>query len=110
MKKLCQTELWEILVPVYHPNRDRIHLEFHKKWDREVVKLAGGLTLFPTVKGAWGGLDDHCVYEEMIPVRIACEALQVVQIMTLTMEHYKQDSGMMYLISSRAVIMEYGDA
>ncbi len=104
------TELWEILVPTRHPNGDKTDIWFHKEWDDKVIRIAGGLTLFPTVRGAWGNLSEHGVYEEMIPVRIACSYGDMQTIMAITMKHYSQEAVMVYKISDVVVIMEKADA
>lgn len=104
------TELWEILVPMCHPNGDRVSVHYHRLWDVKVREIAGGLTLLPTVRGAWDSFDGYEVYEEMIPVRIACSYGDIQSIMCATMDHYGQESIIVHKVSGTVVIMEKKDA
>jgi hypothetical protein len=93
-------KLWEILVPTGFKKKH------HKAWDREVSKIAGGLTLFKPKKGRW--LSDSKLFEEkMIPVRIAATKKEIKEIAEFTSEHYKQKAIMFYLISNQVKILEY---
>jgi hypothetical protein len=98
-------KLWEILVPVSYVGLGRIKKKHHKKWDRKVSKIAGGLTLFKPKKGRW--LSDSKLFrEKMIPVRIAATEKEMKEIATLTAKHYDQKAIMYYLISEQVVICE----
>lgn len=94
-------KLWEILVPV-----ESIKKKHHKKWDRKVSAIAGGLTLFKPKKGRW--LSDSKLFrEKMIPVRIAATEVEVKEIAKFTAKHYDQKAVMYYLISETVVISEF---
>ena len=100
-------ELWEVLVPAWIKPGIEYALHYHHKWDDQVRKIAGGLTVFPLAKGQWlcpkGTLHD----EPMIPVRIACTKEQIEQISDLVNVHYNQKSVMYYRVSDLVVIKQY---
>lgn len=94
-------KLWEILVPV-----KSIKKRHHKKWDRKVSQIAGGLTLFKPKKGRWlSGSKLFC--EKMIPVRIAATEEELQEIARFTAKHYDQKAVMYYLVSENVVITEF---
>ncbi len=98
-------KLWEILVPVTFGDV-RINKKCHKKWDEEISKIAGGLTLFKPKKGRW--LSDSKLFKEkMIPVRIAATEVEMKEIAAFTANHYGQKAIMYYLISKIVVIAEF---
>lgn len=86
-------KLYEILVP-------DSPLELHLGWDAKVIKITNGLTLLTPIKGKWHNGHDT-MHEAMIPVRIACEYDQMVEVALMTKAHYRQDSVMYYEISPR---------
>lgn len=99
-------KLWEILVPTAYKGVGPIRRKHHKKWDRAVSKIAGGLTLFKPKKGCW--LSDSKLFKEkMIPVRIAATRNEIEKIAKFTSKHYHQKAVMFYLVSEVVVILEY---
>ncbi len=99
-------KLWEILVPAVYSGVGPIRKKHHKKWDRKVSKIAGGLTLFKPKKGRW--LSGSKLFrEKMIPVRIAATKREMLAIADLTSKHYHQKAVMFYLISNFVQIVEY---
>lgn len=97
--------LFEILIPAENKAGIEWPKWFHKKWDEEVSKICGGLTILSSVKGQW--LDRNQTFcEVMIPVRIACSQDQIRIIAELTAKHYYQKSIMYYKISDEVVLYE----
>jgi hypothetical protein len=108
--------LWEILVPTkMHPlgadgnvDYDKpsvfIHAPYHRKWDEYVMGITGlrGITIMRPADGKWEAPDGKFFEEKMIPVRFVCkDELVVKNIIDFTVEHYRQQSVMAYLISDR---------
>ena len=93
-----QIQLWEILVPSLRgdPKKRMAH---HKAWDKQVYGIAGGLTIFKSVKGQWASCSGKVYNERMIPVRIACTEEQIEEIMDMTAKHYDQKAVMVNRIS-----------
>jgi hypothetical protein len=94
-------KLWEILVPHKFNDGTVISIDHHREWDKRVIQLAGGLTLFKRIKGNWKNTG-----EIMIPVRVACVREIMKEIMKFTCEHYQQDSVMAYQVSEE-VLFEF---
>ena len=93
-------KLWEILVPAANT------LQHHQAWDREVMRIAGGLTIMRKVQGRWAtDAADH-VAEQMIPVRIACTRDKMDEILEFTMQHYNQYEVMAYVVSDQVVFRD----
>ena len=90
--------LWEILVPVTIDGL-KVKVAHHRKWDAEVRKISGGLTIMKTSKGQWESCGGKLFKEKMIPVRISCSENDIEEIMSLTLSHYRQDEVMAYRIS-----------
>lgn len=92
-------KLYEILVPtMYGDTLKPIRTKHHRVWDVKVQKLTGGLTIFPPGKGIW--VDKAIVYaERVIPVRIMCEHETMMDIVYMTIEHYRQKCVMYYVLS-----------
>jgi len=86
-------KLWEILVPGGYG------FNHHAIWDSKVMDIAGGLTVLRPLKGRWVSPDGEVFKEPMIPVRIMCTDKQIVKIADMTMEHYGQQSVMVYKLS-----------
>ena len=62
--------LYEILVPTMfgYPKVTPICTRHHKNWDKEVIKITGGMTLMKPAEGRW--VDKGELYpERVIPVR-----------------------------------------
>lgn len=107
-------ELWEILVPVYENDvyagrKVEYPLLYHKEWDDMVKELTGGLTILKNAKGIWVSPEGKEYVEQMIPVRFACNDMEIVnKIIDFTMSHYEQEAIMCYKISNQ-VIIRYKD-
>jgi len=103
--------LFEILVPAYcsmvqdydDPVTDYIMTDLHNQWDAYVNGICGGLTILKTQKGQWFHQERGIINETMIPVRIACTAEQLDQVLTFTLEHYQQEEVMAYKVSDQVV-------
>ena len=95
-------KLYEILVPVTR-NGKKIKKKKHRKWDRKVSEIAGGLTLFKAKKGRWLHQGTMCC-EKMIRVKIAAEPFQMRRIVSITKEFYKQKAVMNCIITEKVFI------
>jgi hypothetical protein len=80
-------KLYEILIPP-------APLEWHHEWDKKVIRLAGGLTILPPVKGRW-----QDTKEQMIPVRIATDLETMQKVAAFTRDYYNQQSVIFYEVS-----------
>jgi len=101
-------QLWEILVPCQSNDGKLIRTRHHKEWDKLVRKIAGGLTIMKPAKGIW--VHEETLFEErMIPVRVACTAHDIQEIMKITMEHYKQIKVMAYRVSDHVLFLDETD-
>lgn len=103
-------ELWEILVPMempsrFHPNKvSEVFIDHHREWDDKVRAISGGLTIYKPAKGQWiSPLTDKVHKERMIPVRIACSRVQIEEIMSITLKHYRQEEVMAYRVSDEVL-------
>jgi hypothetical protein len=95
--------MWEILVPTVmndHPIRT-VH---HKQWDQRVRGIAGGLSIFPPLKGQYLGEGDELQEERVIPVRIVCNERKIEEIIRFTLSHYNQEVVLCYEISNNAIL------
>ena len=93
-------KLWEILVPASQKRK------LHRKWDKKVSKIAGGLTLFKPKKGRWIS-DGKIFIEKMIPVRIATTKKEIKKIVKFTAKHYNQKAVMYFLVSKQVKICQF---
>lgn len=91
--------LYEILVPTqFEDTKKSVSVRHHREWDKVVRKITNGLTILKPAKGQW--IDGGELYEDrVIPVRIACDQKQFLQIMQFTLKHYRQLAIMGYKIS-----------
>lgn len=98
--------LWEILVPTQMNNPAKFAtIHHHKEWDKKVRKISDGLTILAPAKGQWIDGETKALYEErVIPVRIACSEDEINKIIDMTIQHYRQEAVMAYLISSKVII------
>lgn len=103
-------KLWEILVPVFNDKtKCEFTVEYHHKWDNHVRKIAGGLTINKRARGIWTNPDTEKIFQEkVIPVRIFCSMYEIEEIIDYTLEYYKQEAVMCYLISD-TVFIKYKD-
>lgn len=97
-------ELWEIFVPTIFNNGTPIRTKYHKAWDKKVYDVTGGLTILMPTKGKWVSPNGDLFHERMIPVRIACNHEQIMQIVKMTCEYYDQLAIMAYKISDEVII------
>lgn len=107
MKIKDKDQFWEILVP------GEFTIDKHRKWDEEVCKIAGGLTVLSKYvsKGRWvnhfeGFAGSDIMKESMIPVRVACTMEQLTRILEFTLAHYNQEAIMVYKISDKVLLAE----
>ena len=107
--------LYEVLVPTMYgyPEVRPIRTAHHKNWDKEVIKITGGMTLMKPAQGRW--VDEGVEYpERVIPVRVMCEeeevcmpdgtvfdhkTSQIDKIIKFTLAHYRQRAVMYYVVS-----------
>lgn len=82
--------VWEILVPAFDGKKE-IPVERHRKWDTEVHKIAGGLTILKQTKGYWTSKTGKSFSDRMIPVRIICTKRQINKIMDITAYYYPNE-------------------
>lgn len=97
--------LYEILVPTkYGDTLKPISTKHHKNWDKQVRKIAGGLTILSPAKGQWVHKGE--LFEErVIPVKIMCSNWDITRIAKFTLNHYRQKAVMYYLISNESYIV-----
>lgn len=98
--------IWEILVPTMM-NEKPVRTKHHKKWDKLVKKITGGLTITSPGKGYWVDPNGNTIIERMIPVRIMCSEKEMEKISDITQKHYNQDAIMFYKISDDVRIINY---
>ena len=84
-------KLYEILVPtlidrdeVGGTNTTAIRTRYHRVWDERVRKISNGLTILRPAKGQWE-YKGRLYEERMIPVRIACTAEQMEEILRIVL-------------------------
>ena len=121
--------LYEVLVPTMwgYPVVKPIRTRHHKNWDKEVIKITGGMTILKPAQGRW--VDEGVEYpERVIPVRVMCEEggesvpvwengiimahtlpqwdkSQIEKIVNLTLKHYRQKAVMYYVVSNQVNIV-----
>jgi hypothetical protein len=97
--------LYEILVPCQKNNGKWFNKSHHKKFDKYVRRLSGGLTVLTPAKGQWVYKNE--LYEErVIPVRVCCTEADLRKIQKFALTHYKQRAIMAYRLSSDVLILE----
>lgn len=98
-------KLFEVLAPtIYGDTMKPIKTKHHKNWDKKVVSIAGGMTLFKPARGNW--VHENKDFEErVIPVRIMCEESDIGKIIDFTLCHYRQIAVMYYVISNECYIV-----
>lgn len=99
--------LWEILVPCQWNIGKPIRTRHHREWDRQVNAIAGGVTIFKPTKGKWISPSGTLYQDRMIPVRIACTAKQMDEIVRRTLKHYHDQEAVMYYMVSEVVRIVY---
>lgn len=101
--------LYEVLVPtMYGDTQTPIGTRHHKHWDVRVQAISGGLTILSPARGKWiyKGVEYP---ERVIPVRIMCTEPQINEIVRITIEHYRQEAVMYYVLSNDVHIVHRGD-
>lgn len=101
--------LYEILVPtMFGDTQTPIGTRHHKSWDTRVQRISGGLTVLSPARGKWiyKGVEYP---ERVIPVHIMCTEPEMKQIVKLTMEHYRQNAIMYYVLSNDVHIVHRED-
>lgn len=94
-------QLFEVLRPVKFNTGRAVPRSHHAAWERQVLDLAGGLTVCGAVAGQWRDPKSGKVYREpMQPVRIACMPRLAKRIAELTKRHYDQKAVLCYSVSS----------
>lgn len=104
--------LWQIYVPVYDNNGNKIPVSYHQKWDDIISDIAGGLTINKKSRGIWASQTGTIFKEEMIPVLVNCSYNEMNVIAELTIRHYDQEAVMYYKVTDEIFIKRkshYGD-
>lgn len=103
--------VWGILVPTEMPYanwRGEIHWSaepapvrkgHHKVFNQKVISITGGMTIQRPTLGYWECPDGELYNERMIPVRIACEPNEILDIARFAKRHYRQKRIMYYKVS-----------
>lgn len=94
--------LYRILIPtLYEDTRTPVRIKHHREFDKQVLKIAGGMTIFvPTIKGLW--TDKEKVYvDRTVPVDIYCTKKQIERIAKFAKQHYRQLSIMYFEITDK---------
>ena len=100
--------MWEILVPASN-NKDKFSYKHHKAWDKEVTRIAGGVTILKTGKGEWISPVGKLYKDRIIPCRVLCTKEQIEEIIKFTISHYKQEAVLAYKISDDVILKFKGD-
>lgn len=98
-------KLYEILVPtIYGDTMKPIKTRHHKQWDKRVQAISGGLTILSPGKGKWvfKGVEYP---ERVIPVRVMVDEKEILRIVQITMDHYRQKAVMYYCLSNEVFIV-----
>ena len=101
-KSNMKSNMYEIIVPtMYGDTIKPIRTKHHKEWDKRVLKITNGLTILKAAKGKW--VHDGIEYpERVIPVRIMCTEKQILEIVQITLQHYRQKCVMHCKVSDDA--------
>ena len=102
--------LWEILVPTeFREEPGRYYKrKYHKIFDAYVLKICGGITIYPVTKGEWSSEDEDAVYSErMIPCRIFATEEEIRYICDFAAKHYNQLAIFAYVVSNKVIIRHY---
>jgi hypothetical protein len=102
-----KTQVFELLVPRTSPQGELYKLDFHRAWDQEVSRLAGGVTILEPVKGVWAAGEGY-IHEGMIPVRVACTRLTLNAVLAFTSGHYDQQQVMAVLVYDEVIFFNRG--
>ncbi len=83
----------------------RFDMNHHTAWDDKVHAITGGMTIHGTAKGKWVSPSGVEFREKMIPVRIACTRVQIMEIGYMTRAHYEQEQIMIVRISEEVIFI-----
>lgn len=98
------TELWEILVPA-SSSAQKFGMKHHYAWDTYVEEITGGLTVMRAAKGSWISPEGDKYIDRIIPVRVAVKSREDLnKIIDFTIQHYKQEAVMAFLVSTNVII------
>lgn len=98
-------KLWEILVPTIHPHTGKpIRTRYHRVWDNKVRQISGGLTITEPTKGEWISPKGDIIKERMIPVRFLATDEEASEIVDYTIDYYKQEAVLAYVISAQYIL------
>ena len=104
MKKI---KLWEVLVPERDNAGKLFRIKHHRKLDKRIRKLSGGLTILKSAKGQWvHETTKKVVAEKMIPVRFHSTKKEAKKIGCFTRKHYNQEKVLVYEISNEVLEIE----
>lgn len=98
-------EMWQILVPKFDNDGGDIPIPEHAIWDNKVREISGGLTIHRSAKGQWISPKGETIVERMIPVMIACNREQIIEIALMTKTFYEQDAVLCFKISDEVIIV-----
>jgi hypothetical protein len=101
--------LWEILVPCNKNEGGFYTTRHHREWDRQVERVAGGLTILRPAVGKWRSPENDLYTDRMIPVRIACTNEQMDEIIQRTLQHYPDQEAIFAYVISDEVRIVYRD-
>jgi len=101
--------LWEILVPASDNEGNDFAPSHHRRWDKRVEKISGGLTILHATKGRWRSPSGEQFFDKMIPVRIACTKSEIENISEMTAKHYRQKVVMFYCLSELVCFRTYDE-
>lgn len=99
------SKMFEILVPTIRNDGKPFRTRYHRVWDKKVREISGGLTIFQPVKGQWISNEGQLFTERMIPVRIICDDIQIMEIIKFTMAYYDQLAILAYEVSSNVLLI-----
>lgn len=102
-------QVWEIYVPTVHQNSNKpIKARYHRVWDRKVLDITGGLSVYNPIVGIWKSDESGEVYNErMIPVRIVATRDEVEKVIEETFKHYPDEEAILCYRLSQETIMRY---
>lgn len=85
----------------YEDTQKPVRIKHHREFDRQVLKIAGGMTIFvPTIKGLW--TDKDKIYtDRTVPVDIYCTKKQIDKIAQFAKRHYRQLTVMYFEITDK---------
>ena len=98
-------KMWEIFVPTIRANGKPIRTRHHKVWDKKVIEISGGLTIYSPIVGKWRNGREYV--DRMIPVRILATSDDMKKIVDITLKHYPDEEAIMaYMISDEYILKE----